>query len=194
MKPLLFYRIKDIITKTGASWDKLALNENNANEYAEKHINKEPERFLQDKPTHYSMEYCLAHSGESINERFRNNSPEKIDLQIAEVVDTHRTDTDLIVYRGICDHVYDLMIANAKNTDNADFLEKGFTATSLVKGHELNYKKKLRIFIPAGSKCVFMGNVNYEPNFFEVTIQHGAEYKIISADDEYINCRLLKTA
>lgn len=67
-------------------------------------------------------------------------------------------------------------------------------ATSLVKTHELNYKKKLRIFVPAGSKCVYMGNVNDELGFYEVTIQHDAALKIISIDKDYINCRLLRTA
>jgi len=194
MVKALFYRIKEFICKIGASWDKLALDEINATEYAETHINKEPDRYINGSTTHFSMEYCLAHSGESINERFRENRPDKIDLQIADTLDTHRTDTDLIVYRGVCDHVYELMIENAKSHEGVDLFEKGFMATSLVKTHELNYKKKLRIYVPAGSKCVFMGNVNYEPNFFEVTIQHDAALKIISIDKEYINCRLLRTA
>ena len=190
----LFYRIKDIILNIGVSWDKLALDENNATAYAEKHINKEPDRYMNGSTTKFTMEYCLAHSGESINERFRQNRPDEIDLQIAETLSTHKTDTDLIVYRGVCDHVFELMKANAKAYEGVDLFEKGFMATSLVKTHELNYKTKLRILIPAGTNCVFMGNVNDEAGFYEVTVQHDAELKIISIDKDYINCRLLRTA
>ena len=140
------------------------------------------------------MEYCLAHSGQSINDRYRQNIMEEIDLQIATMLDTHITDTDLIVYRGVCEYVYNLMIINAKGIKGIDFLEKGFMSTSLVKGHELNGYKQLRIYVPKGTKCVFMGNINDESDFFEVTIQHNAKLKIISIDNEYINCRLLETA
>ena len=90
--------------------------------------------------------------------------------------------------------VFDLMKENAKGHSDTDLFEKGFMATSLLKTHELNYKKKLRIFVPAGTKCVYMGNVNDELGYYEVTIQHDAALKIISIDKEYINCRLLRTA
>ena len=140
------------------------------------------------------MEYCLAYSAESINERFRQNRADDTDNQIAEMMNTHTTDADLILYRGICDYVYELMITNANGIKGIDFLEKGFMCTSLIKGHELNYEKKLRLYVPAGSKVTYMGNVNYEPNFYEVDIQREAKLKIVSIDKEYINCRLLGTA
>ena len=143
---------------------------------------------------HYTMEYCLAHSGETINERYRQNRPEKIDLQIAEMVASHTTDTDLVLYRGVCEHVYELMKQNAKNMTDCDLYEKGFLATSLVKNQELNYKIKLRIYVPSGTKCVYMGNVNDEQGFYEVDIMHSSKLKIISMDHEYINCKLLTTA
>lgn len=190
----LFYRIKESIFKIGKKWDNIALNEKNAIYFAETHINKEPNRFKEGSHTIYSMEYCLAASGESINGRYRTNNIENIDKQIAATVDNYKTDTDLIVYRGVCDHVFDLMKENAKEHSDADLFEKGFMSTSLVKTHELNYKKKLRIFVPAGTKCVYMGNINDELGYYEVTIQHDAALKIISIDKEYINCRLLRTA
>lgn len=187
-----YYRIKDKILGIGAGWDKLAPDKDTAIDFAHTHINEEPERKIsQDR---YSMEYCLAHSGESINERYRRNKPDDIDLQIADMVSDHTTDTDLILYRGVCDHVYELMKENAKDIPDCDFLEKGFLATSLVKGHELNSKIKLRIYVPAGTKCVYQGNVNYEQNFYEVDVMHHAKLKIESIDSEYINCRLLETA
>ena len=96
--------------------------------------------------THYSMEYCLAHYGESINGRYRENRTDEDDIKIGEMVAEHTTDTDLVLYRGICDYVYDLMKENAKGIPDCDLYEKGFLATSLVKGHETNSKIKLRIY------------------------------------------------
>ncbi len=190
----IFYRIKGILCRTGAHWDKKAQTEETANDFAELHINKEPEKYKKGSYTVFSDEYCLAASGESINERYRTDRIDNDDQRIAATVSTHRTDTDLIVYRGVCEYVFDLMKENAKLHEGADLYEKGFMATSLVKTHELNFKTKLRIYVPAGTKCVFMGNVNHEPLFYEVDIQHGAALKIISIDKDYINCRLLETA
>lgn len=110
------------------------------------------------------------------------------------MINKYTTKQDIIVYRGICDHVYELMIKNAKMHPGTDLLEKGFLATSLVKGCELHYKKKLRIYVPAGTHAVYQGNVNDEQGFYEVDIQHEAHLKIISIDKEYINCKLLHTA
>ena len=190
----LFYRLKDVICKTGECWDRISLDETNAVSYAEKHINKEPCKFQKGSNQVYSFEYCLAHSGESINERYRNDCIEEIDQQISETLNSHKTDSNIIVYRGVCEYVFNQMKKNAKEHRGVDLYEKGFMATSLVKTHELNSEIKLRIFIPAGSKCVYMGNVNDELYFYEVTIQRGAALKIISMDKEYINCLLLRTA
>ena len=136
----------------------------------------------------------FAHSGESVNERFRQDRADNIDLQIADMVALHTTDTDLVLYRGVCDYVYNLMKENAKNMTDCDLYEKGFLATSLVKGHELNSEIKLRIYVPVGTKCVYMGNVNEEQGYYEVDVMHSSKLKIISMDKEYINCKLLETA
>lgn len=190
MIPTLFYRIKDAILGIGANWDKLAPDRDTAIDFAHKHINEEPERDID--MYHRSMEYCLAHSGELINERFRNNRADETDLKIAAMVDKHTTDTDLVLYRGVCDYVYDLMKENAKSMD-CDLYEKGFLACSLVKGHEIKSEIKLRIYVPAGSKVVYQGNVNYEQYYYEVDVMHGSKLKIESIDSEYINCKLLGT-
>ena len=86
------------------------------------------------------------------------------------------------------------MKENAKNLPDCDLYEKGFLATSLVKGHEINTEIKLRIYVPAGTKCVYMGNVNEEQGYYEVDVMHSSKLKIISMDKEYINCKLLETA
>ena len=107
MRDKTFYCIKDMIKHIGVKWDELAPDKDKAREYAHAHINQEPKRMIDNN--RYSMEYCLAHSGEIINERYRENRADNIDLQIAEMVATHTTDTDLVLYRGVCDYVYDLM-------------------------------------------------------------------------------------
>lgn len=191
MLSILFYRIKDAVLGIGASWDKLAPDKETAIDFAHTHINEEPERMIDIH--HYSMEYCLVHSGESVNERFRQNRADETDLKIAAMVDEHKTDTDIILYRGVCDHVFKLMQDNAKEMHDCDLYEKGFLACSLVKGHEINCKTKLRIYVPAGTKVVYLGNVNEEQNFYEVDVMHGSKLKIISIDDTYINCQLIET-
>ena len=192
MLPMLFYRIKDVLWKVGDNWDKLAPDKESAIEYAHTHINNDPMRMIAGTQR-YSMEYCLAHSGESINERCRANQLGSIEKAIADMVNTYFTDTDLVLYRGVCDHVYELMIENARGIAGCDFVEKGFLATSLVKNHELLCKKRLRIYVPKGTHVVYQGNVNYEQHFYEVDVQRGAKLKIISADKTYINCKLIAT-
>ena len=192
MIPTLFLRIKGKIQNTGKNWDKLSPTKEQAIEFAHLHINPEPERMTD--ASHYSMEYCLAHSGESINERFRQNRTDDLDNRIAASVSMHTNNTDLVLYRGVCDYVYELMKESARELTDCDLFEKGFLATSLVKGHEINHKIKLRIYVPAGAKCVYLGNVNEEQNFYEVDVMHGAQLKIMSIDSEYINCKLLATA
>lgn len=187
----LLYRIKGKFQNIGANWDKLAPSKEHAIDYAHTHINQEPQRMID--VHHFSLEYCLAHSSESVNKHYRQNRQDDIDLQIGDMVSQHTTDTDLVLYRGVCDYVYDLMKENAKNMPDCDLYEKGFLACSLVKGHEINPKTKLRIYVPAGTKCVYMGNVNEEQGFYEVDVMHGSKLKIISIDDEYINCQLLAT-
>ena len=193
MHSTLFYRIKDIFTKTGAGWDQLAPSKDTAINYAHDKLNQDPERMID--AYKYSLEYCLAHSGESINERYRTGRTlDDVDSSIPDMINKYTTKQDIVVYRGVCDHVYELMIENAKMHPGTDLLEKGFLATSLVKGCELHYKKKLRIYVPAGTHAVYQGNVNDEQGFYEVDIQHEAHLKIISIDKEYINCKLLHTA
>ena len=191
MLPMTCNRIIDKIKHIGASWDKLAPAETDAIKYAHKHINPEPQKMIDDH--HYSPEYCLAHSGESINDRFRENRPTDIDKKIADIVAKTTTDSDLVLYRGVGDYTFDLMIKNAKSQKNCDFYESAFMSCSLLKDHELLYKKRLRVYVPAGSRVIYLGNVNDEQEYYEVVIMRGAKLKIVSADHTYINCRLIET-
>lgn len=132
-----------------------------------------------------------------------------IDLYIRDIINmlkNNTTDTDLIVYRGIQDNVFNevlkSLIEEASIFPDCDLYDKGILATSLVKGKELrgsrspqktNKFKGFRILVPKGSHVKYMGNVNFEEHYYEVDIQHGAKLQVISADKEYINCLLVST-
>jgi hypothetical protein len=190
MKSFIYYRIIGKIYDIGDEWDKISPLEENAIDFAHTNINQEPNRMAADA-THYSLEYCLAHSGESINGRYRNDRPDPIDLQIADTISTHSTKIPIVLYRGVCEAVFRKMCENAKPIDKADLYEKSFLQTSLVKGHESNARYHLRIYVPEGTQAIYLGNVNYEQNYYEVDLQRGSKLKIVSIDNKYINCRLL---
>ncbi len=187
----LLYRLKAKVLKTGESWDQLSPSKEEAVEFAHRYINDEPERKLDNH--RYSLEYCLAHSGETINNRFRIRGTCDTDLEIEKMVSKNTIDKDIVLYRGVCEYVYNGMVYDAKSIPDCDLYEKAFLSTSLVKGHEINCNIKLRIFVPAGTKAKYLGNVNYEQNFYEVAVMTGAKLKIISKDEEYINCILTGT-
>lgn len=186
MKPFFIYRIIGRFHNIGAIWDNIAPSEENAIIFAHENINPEPERHLD--ATHYSYEYCLAHSGETINERFRQDRPDDIDMKIADMVATHTTKIPIVVYRGVCEMVLKQMIENARGMDGVDLFEKSFLQTSLVKGHESRSQYHLRIYVPEGTQAVYLGAVNDEQFYYEVDIQHKVKLKILSIDDTYINC------
>ena len=196
MKPMIYYRIKEYIFHIGAKWDKKAVKEENA-------INAEPKQCMN------SLEYLLANAGENINKQLRNRKMQDVDLYIRDIINmlnNNTTDTDLIVYRGIPDNVFNevlkSLIEEASIFPDCDLYDKGILATSLVKGKELrgsrspqkpNKFKGFRILVPKGSHVKYMGNVNFEEHYYEVDIQHGAKLQVISADKEYINCLLVST-
>ena len=192
MKPLLFYRIKNFIHNTGADWDKLAPTIEDAINFAHRNINPEPIKPLPHSPC--SLEYTLA-SDEELNKHLRNGRPynEALAKEISDMVAKNSCKTDLVLYRGINDYVNNLMIDNAEGLKGIDYHEKGYMQCSLIKGHELDCETKLRIFVPAGSHVIYLGNVNDEQDYYEVDIQHGAKLKIITIDKEYINCKLIET-
>lgn len=182
---------------TGLEWDKKAVTEAQAVEFAWKHINPEPAKYEEEMSWNKqgTAEYDLAKNGCKISDRYRMGRETASDKKIADMISTHCTDTDLVLYRGVCDWVYNQMVENAKRFPECDLYEKGFMATSLVKGHASVASAMLRIYVPAGSNVVFLGNVNNElTTYYEVVIQRGAKLKIVSRDKDYINCLLMETA
>lgn len=190
MRSLINYRIIEKFWHIGDKWNKLSPSEKDAIEFAHTNINPEPNRMAADG-TNYSLEYCLAYSGGTINGRFRYGRPAPIDLKIADMISTHKTKIPIVLYRGVCEDVFRKMCENAKHIEKADLYEKAFLQTSLVKGHEIKSQYQLRIYVPEGTQAIYLGNVNYEQKYYEVVLQRGSKLKIISMDNKYINCRLL---
>lgn len=190
MKPPFYYNIIEIFCNIGKKWDSLSPKEKDAIEFAHKNINPEPIK----KITGFSPEYYLAHYGEVINTRFRNNKIDEDDKKTIKMVAKHKAKVPLVLYRGVHKNIFDQMKENAKNMKDTDLYEKAFLQTSLVKNHE-RYSKdySLRIFVPAGTQAVYLGNVNDEQFNYEVVIQHGAKLKILSKDKKYYNCKLIET-
>ena len=186
MKNLLL-KWREYVNKTGKKWDKLAPTEEEAIEFAHANINPEPERMI--TPTHFSYEYYLAHYGESVNTRMRQDRADNEDMEAIKMVASHSNKVDIVLYRGVCEAVYQQMRENAKGMD-ADLYEKAFLQCSLVKGNEIHGKYRLRIYVPAGTECVYLGNVNDEQYYYEVVIQAGRKLRIVGIDDTYINCVL----
>lgn len=189
MKPKIYYRLKEKFINIGVAWDRLSPTEADAIKFAHKNINSEPRKRID--VNHFSLEYCLAHSGESINARFRNDEPRDIDLQIADMVAMHGTRVPMVVYRGVCKDVFEQMRKNAESMDGVDLYEKSFLQTSLVKGHETRSQYHLRIYVPKGTQAVYLGNVNDEQHYYEVDIQHGVKLQVVSIDNKYINCMII---
>lgn len=98
----------------------------------------------------------------------------------------------LLYYIEVCEEVFRQMKDNAKNINNVDLYEKSFLQTSLVKGHESNSQYHLRIYVPEVVQAIYLGNVNDEQFYYEVDLQYGTNLKIVSIDDEYINCKFVK--
>lgn len=191
MKSKMIYRMYDAIKKISEKWDAMAQSEDTAIDFAHTNINPEPVRMLDQYKCSY--EYYLGHYGESINTRFREDRQDADDREAVEMVASHKNAVPLVLYRGVCEAVFDQMVENAKGMDGVDLYEKAFLATSLVKGHEIQSKCRLRIYVPEGTQCVYLGAVNDEQEFYEVVVQHGARLKIVSMDDTYINCKILGT-
>lgn len=187
-----YFKLKDRIFKISKKWDALSIEEENAISFAVLHINPEPNKYLLGSNSEYTPEWIIAHFNECTNRYPREDQQDDSCDMITKRISENTADVPLILYRGVGDYIYNNMKDNARGTE-FDYYEKGFMSTSLVKGHEYRYKKRLRIFVPVGSHVIYLGNVNDEQFNYEVVIQRGAKLKIRSIDQEYINCELLET-
>lgn len=190
----IIYKVKDIIWGIGAKWDKLAPTINHAKEFACNYINIEPKR--EDEDNKITWERYLAHYGEEINTRIRKNKCDDDDNWVSQMLSkSGPSKIDLVLYRGVGNDVFKYMQEEARNKKDCDLYDEGFLFCSLVKGQEYNYRKgngqKFRIYVPKGSKIVYLGNVNDEQPNYEVVVMRSAKLKIVSIDAVYINCKLI---
>lgn len=184
--------LKEKIYNIGTNWDEIGIKKDEIDTFVVKFLNNEPNRI--DENGEFSLEYLLASSGMSISDRFRDGHPEEKDHKIEEMLKKYKTKTQVIVYRGIPQALFEKMYLWAKNVKGVDLIDEGFLSTSLIKGHEEAEKVRLRILIPKGINAVYMGDVAFEKEkYYELTVQRGAQLKIISVDDTYYNCKLLRT-
>lgn len=192
MKNLNYLKMLEKELEISSAWDAKAASQRNIHAFVNTYLNPEPARYQPDGS--YSLAYCLAAAGESINDQLRSGI---ITPRVQEIIkmfdDNYKAKCDLILYRGVSQFVYDQMVDNATDMPGVDLLEKGFLQTSLIKGRELPAQIHLRIFCPAATKAIFLGDVNYEGHFSEVDVMKGAQLKLISADDAYINVKLITT-
>lgn len=203
MLPYIFYRIKEHFLHIGCEWDELAPDINNVIEFAHTHLNSEPSSTTPDNQN--SPEFLLARKGADINTDYRNDNIKEEYKAISEMLSMHTTDADLVLYRGVCPDVFKKMKENARNHRNCDLFEKGYLSSSLSKENAYPSIYHLRIYTPAGTHAVYLGNVNgEETKYYEVAVQHSAKLKVISMEkfpdlpnspkcNYLINCLLIET-
>lgn len=185
---MFFLKLKNIILQTSKKWDTLSPTENNVKAFVQKNLNRE----ININDTDYHNAHYLAAQGEIINKHFRMDRQDNTEINIEKMLYNYHTKNDIILYRGVYETVFNDMLKHAQEFPDCDLYEKGFLSTSLVKGKEIEHPTRLRIFIPSGTNCIFLGKINNEARY-EVVVQRGAKFKIISADKIYLNCTLIGT-
>ena len=78
----LYYKIKEVFFKYGEKWDELSPIEDEAVAFARKNINEAP---IYRKPT--DIEYILASSSMTLNDRFRINDSNDYDLKYVKYIE-----------------------------------------------------------------------------------------------------------
>ncbi len=185
----IYYLLKDLLFHIGSNWDMLApQSEKEIPGFTENYLNTEPNPSDGD----YNDLYALVHYGEHINYPLRNDlmKGENKLISIVNTVAKYSCKKDIVIYRGVCQEVFNQMKENARFT-KGDLLEKGFLYSSLLRGHEFSRDYQLRILVPAGSQVVYVGTINNEHRY-ETDVQIGSVLKIISIDRNYINCKLIE--
>lgn len=186
-----YYLFKDLITETSRKWDNMSVSTTDVVEFAHRSMNPEPNV---KNGEYFSPEYVLAHHGQLINWQLRENNISEESKRIADVIAKNYTKEPIVAYRGINSEVFKLMKKEARRIPGIDFYEKGFLCASLVKGYESKGAVKIRIYLPKESNAIYLGNVNGEEEvFYPIGVQCGAHLKLISCDDYYLNCLLVKT-
>ncbi|HFR3702611.1 TPA: ADP-ribosyltransferase [Streptococcus suis] len=188
------WRIKNYIHNYDKKWDELAPDVNSMDQFVAEILNSEPLTFLPGNSNEFTVEYQLAHyCAEYINPILRRCEEHPDIEKFLAAFAEKEIKKDIVLYRGICQEVLIANMRAAEGIEGVDLYDKAFLNTSLIKGAELNYKTKIRIFVPKGTRAIFVGGVNNENYFYEVIVTKGAKLKILSKDKHYYNCILITT-
>ena len=187
------------------TWDMLSIGENEVCQITSKYLNE-------DFGDSYSLPEDLDHlknindylvKSEKFNQYMRANSSNNDNFDglisnVSSILDGFKTKEPLLVYRGCRKDIYDLMLEFAKNEGLGDdyLVDLSFISTSLIKGEafssENGFKDNimLRILLPPDTRAFYVGNLIGELIRHEVLLPRGSKFRIVSKDDEYINCIL----
>lgn len=187
-----YFRLKEKRLNIGVKWDRI--NPPKDDDF-EAHLinifNPEPSKNNEEGlPTN---EYRFAPSDYS-NKILRDGYVTEPYREFIEMLNNYSSKEEFVVYRGIPEELFSQMKKDAKNIPGVDLVDKGFMATAAIIDTEFKPKIRLRIKLPKGTNAIYLGNVNNEKEYYyEIRIQCGAQLKIVSIDDTYINCELLRT-
>lgn len=188
MENMIYYRIKDKITCTSKRWDQLAPNISSIKDFAQTYLNPEP---LPNSPDGYSLEYALSVNGENYNYHLRTDFIDNNDRRMSNMVFQHTCKADIVIYRGVTDTIYNDMLDNARDLNDVNYYDKGYSYGTLIKGTEFNCRHRFRILVPAGLSVIYLGNIGgYQ---YEAVIHHGAKLRLVSKDRDYYNCQVIDT-
>ena len=194
-----FYYIKDFICHISKKWDGMAQNTSSAINFAHDKINLEPSH---EQKWFNTLAHNIEHYNRILRSSNSNASKDTIDNinEISNHIRDNMLQNDIILYRQISKTAFENMKKEAQSFSNIDLYDKGFICTTLVKGIENHYGFdynsqnryiKLRIYVPAETGCIYMGNINSEDGNYEVILPPGSKFKIISIDRYYINCKII---
>ena len=187
------------------TWDMLSIGENEVSQITSEYLNKDfgdsyhlPEEL---KDLKIINDYLV--KSDTYNQYMRNGCSRiqhfnEVISNVSTILDGFITKETLLVYRGCRKEIYDEMQKFAKNEGlGHDYLvDLSFISTSLIKGEAFSPENgfegniMLRILLPKGSRAFYVGNLIGELKRHEVLLPSGSQFRIVSRDDEYINCIL----
>jgi len=189
-----YFRLMAILKKNYINeWDQYLISEDGVHEFVHKYINDSPSMYDENGLT---WQYIACTSGSTINDCLRygglNNNVARIIKQADEGIAKIQIKKDVVVFRDYTEYNFINAVKCAKNDEDADVLEPSFLQTKLVKTTQKHGNVNLKIYVPMGTNGIYYGDVcGEEKIYFELTFKRKRKLKIVSIDDEYINCILI---
>lgn len=189
------------------TWDMISIGENEVSQITSKYLNKDfgDSYYLPEELDCLTIINDYLVKSDTYNQYMRygcsrNECFNKVISNVSSILelDDFKTEETLLVYRGCRKEIYELMLEFAKNEGlgNDYLVDLSFISTSLIKGEAFSPENgfegniMLRILLPKGSRAFYVGNLIGELKRHEVLLPSGSQFRIVSRDDEYINCIL----